>query len=198
MTGILFASVMMIFAGVLSNCGDNGDGGTQEPASLAGKYIFTKAVLTSDLTIEDKTDGSTAVIELKAGYDVTNMVVGGLVGAVQCDNMNNGAINLDPSYKLYAFCNGEDIDPMEGGTWSENSTRTELTLNLAPPLVPFTVTIKETDIVVNGNNLSGKVTDMPMSGLLLKTYLPADEVPDGFIFPIVVQMDVQIDYTKIN
>lgn len=198
MLSILFALIVAMFAGVLSNCGSDGNDGDEGPASLAGKYIFTKVVLTSDLTIEDQTDGSDSTIVLKAGFDVTDMAVSGLVGAVQCSNMNNGAIDLRSDYKLYAFCNGEGVEPMEGGTWSENSTRTELTLNLAPPLVPFPIPIKETDIVVSGKQVSGKVVGMPMSAQLLQDHLPAEMIPEGFVFPVIVLMDVQIDYTRID
>ncbi len=197
--GIGFTFALALFAVALSNCGSNDNGGDEGPASLAGKYKFKKATLISEVTVEDQTDGSSATITLPVGTDVTDMVVGGLVGALQCDNNNDGAIDLRSDFKLFAFCDGENKDPMPGGTWSENTTRTELTLNLAPPLVPVAVSIVEKNIVVAGNDLSGDVTGMPMSGFYMETYMPSSiTVPEGFKFPAALLMDVKIEYTKIS
>lgn len=193
--GILFALIMILFAGVFSNCGDSG-GGDEGPASLAGKYKFKMAKLTSEVVIQDQ--GSEATITLAVGMDVTNMVVGGLVGALACDNSNNGAIDLRTNNQLFAFCDGEGRDPMQGGTWSENATRTTLTLNLAPPLVPQAVQLVETNIVVAGKDFSGDVANMPMSGQLLEAYLDPALVPEGFLFPVIVLMDVKLEYTNID
>jgi len=195
-TGVLFAVVIMIFAGVMSNC-SNSDDGEEGPASLTGKYKFKKAVLTSELTIEDQTTGSSETIVLTVGTDVTDMVVGGLVGAIACSSNSNAAIDLRANKELWAFCDGESGDPLRGGTWSENATRTILTLNLAPPLVPTSVQLIQTNITITGNELSGDVTNIPMSGALVESGIPDDLIPAGFVFPPVVLMNIKLDYTKI-
>ena len=195
-TGLLFASVMMLFAGFLSNC-DNSDNGDEGPASLTGKYTFKKAVLTSEVVVNDQAAGSSATITLPVGTDVTDMVIGGLLGAVSCGSTSNAAIDMRANKELWAFCNGENVDPVRGGTWSENATRTVLVLNLAPPLVISAVNLQLTNIAVAGNNLSGNLASMPMSGALMETHLDDSLIPEGFIFPVIILMDVKIDFTKI-
>lgn len=195
-SGVLIAVVLMIFAGILSNC-DNSDGGEEGPASLTGKYKFKKAVLTSEVIIEDQAVGSDATIVLAVGTDVTDMVVGGLVGSITCGSSTNAAIDLRTNKELWAFCNTENVDPVRGGTWSENATRTILTLNLAPPLVPTSFQLIQTNVTVSGNELSGAVTSIPMTGVLVEAGIPDELIPAGFVFPAVVVIDINLDYTKI-
>ncbi len=196
--GILLTSAIIFSLIFTISCNNGGDEPKPLPETLAGKYKFTKIALTKELVVTE--DSSAArTVTLPVGTDVTEMSLQGMVGTLQCNDVSNAAIDLRDNHELYAFCNGEGGTPVKGGTWNENADLTELTLNLAPPLVPVAVALIQTNIQKNGDNLSGDVTSLPMGGALMEMYPPPGiTYPDKFKFPAFIPLDVNIKYTKLK
>ncbi len=193
------AGIILISLTFIISCDNGGDEPEPGPTTLAGKYKYTKVTIITEVVIAEDSTGSDRTVVLPVGTDVTSMTLNGLVGSLQCNSVSNAAIDLREDHKLYAFCDSEGSTPVEGGTWSENSTLTELTINLAPPIVPVPVQLKQTNIQINGDNLSGDVANLPMSGILMASFPPPTiTYPDNFKFPQLILMDVNIQYIKIK
>ena len=198
--GALFTGSVIFSLTFIAGCNNGGDDNPDpEPETLAGKYKYNKVTLIAEVVVPEDSTDSDRTVTLPVGTDVTSMFLNGLMGTLQCNDVSNAAIELRDDHKLLAFCNGEGGTPVEGGTWSEKSDLSELTINLAPPIVPVAVQLKQTNIQKNGDNLSGDVAQIPMSGALMAAFPPPGVTyPTDFKFPSLILMDVNIAYTKLK
>ena len=183
---ILFgAAVATVFT--LSNC--NNDDGEEVTETLAGVYQMTSAILQSDIV-----DADDSVI-VPSGQDVAQIMGAGIFGASPCESVSNSAIDQRDDGKLYFVCIGSesDKDGVDAGSWSENSTLTQITLSLNATVVPpagFQLII--TNVTQSGSTISGSITNVPMPKTLLQAAFP------GITFPELQLVDADIQFVKVG
>jgi hypothetical protein len=116
---LVFVVTVLSFGLFLSNC-DNGDGDEDPAPTLAGTYVFTEAILVTEVKYEDTS--------IPANTDLTDVMVGSLLLESPCQNQAATAVDLRENGELWFICTDNSGDPEYAGTWDENSTLTELTL----------------------------------------------------------------------
>ena len=104
-----------------------------------------------------------------AGTDITQMIVGALLSAIECEPANS-LIELREDFSLYFSCSSSSVE-LDAGTWDEQ-TVTVLILSLnstALPPIGFVLTI--TDVSLVSNVLTGTTT-VPISKEMLAVIVP--------------------------
>lgn len=149
----------MVMVAFLSAC-DNDSETPVDP--LVGQYKFVSAVLTE----------STSYPALSMGTNVTNIIGGGLFSAITCTDASNTVIELKASKELFFVCINESKAEV-AGTWSSNSTQTELTLNFNDNFFPLAFSLKILGVALVGNTLTGKAENLPLPGTLVNVYEPS-------------------------
>ncbi|MCK5278601.1 MAG: hypothetical protein KAK04_08685, partial [Cyclobacteriaceae bacterium] len=163
----LFASTFIIALLFAMSCDNSSD--EPEPETLAGTYVFNKAVLQTSLSLDL---GLGFPIPIAAGRDITNELEGALLEAAPCTDPKNGAVDLRDTKVLYFTCiNESGITPTQAGVWSENSDLTELNLNLASPPLPDVIQLSLKNLVVTGDIISGSITSFPLTPELMAGFL---------------------------
>ncbi len=126
----------------------------EEIDALVGNYVFTSATFNESVSILIQQ----AEVEFPQGSDASAFVGPGIVGAAPCDNLQNAAIELKADGTTYYICMGE-TNQAQMGTWSINSARTILTLNISNPQT-FSLSIIE--LQVTASSFSGTVENFPL------------------------------------
>jgi len=160
---LLMLSVSMVF---LSGCKEDEE---PEVSVFVGDYVIVSATLSQTLTLTTNEIGN---IDVPVGTDLTVMIQGALLGAIQCDPAN-AYIELHEDFSIYISCSTSQ-DEINAGTWEEES-ETEIVLNLnstAVPSSPTGVVLNVTDIVMAGSSLSG-TTSVPVSKTMLALIVAA-------------------------
>jgi len=121
---------------------------------LIGTYEFTSATFNDNVTIIIQQMDVT----FPQGSDATAFISPGLLGAAPCDNPENAVIELKDDGKIYYVCLTEE-NQEQMGTWSINSDRTTLTLNISNPQT-FSLTVSDLDIKTN--SFAGTVENFPL------------------------------------
>ena len=157
---LAFLSVSLVF---LSGCKDDPE---EELSPYIGDYIITSATLSVDLELQTLPQGPLVV---DAGTDITQMIVGALLGAIECDAANS-LIELREDFSLYLNCSSS-AEELDAGTWEEQSaTVIILSMNsTALPPIGFFLTI--TDVSLVSNVLTGTTT-VPISRDMLVQLVP--------------------------
>jgi hypothetical protein len=114
-----FVIAVLSFGLFLSNC-DNGDGEDEPNPTLAGTYVFTEAILVSEVKYEDTS--------IPVNTNLTDVMIQSLLFESPCDNQEATAVDLRENGELWFVCTDNMGDPEYAGTWDENDDQTELTL----------------------------------------------------------------------
>ena len=142
---ILVAMAVMTFS-----CEDD----PKEIDPLVGTYVFTSATFNDTVPIKIQQMDMTFL----PGSDAGDFVGPGLLGAAPCDNPENAAIELKDDGTSYYACLTEET-PEQMGTWSINTDRTILTLNISVPQI-FSLNISDLDIKTT--SFGGIVENFPL------------------------------------
>lgn len=159
---LLFLSVSFAF---LSGCNDDPEEEAEEELSpYIGDYIVTKATLTENLTLQ--TNELQDPMTLVAGLEITDMIQTALLGAIDCEP-ENSLIEMREDFSLYLSCTSS-MEELNAGTWEEQSeTVIVLSMNsTAIPASPTGIVLTVTDIILEGNVLTGNTT-VPISEEML-------------------------------
>jgi len=145
--GLLILSVIGLFV----SCNKEE---TPEADPIIGTYIFSSAQFNEAVFITIQG----IEIEFVAGADASQFVGPSLLGAAPCDNPQNAAVELRDGGTVFFVCLTE-ANEAQMGTWSINSGRTVLTINISNPQ-PFQLDISNLDIT--STTFSGTVTTFPL------------------------------------
>ena len=195
----LFASTFIIALLFAVSC-DNGGNEEPEPETLAGTYIFNKAVLQTSLILDL---GLAFPIPVAAGKDITNELAGALLAAAPCDDPKNGAVELRETKVLYFTCiNEAGSTPTQAGVWNENSDLTELDLNLASPPLPNAIQLSLKNLEVKGDIISGSIKSFPLTPELMAGFLVGlvdESLIPGLIENLTTELvDIDIEFKKVS
>lgn len=157
----------------------------EEVDVLVGSYVFTSATFneTVSITIDQ------VKVEFLPGSDASAFVGPGIVGAAPCDDLQNAAIELKSDGTTYYICLGE-TNQVQMGTWSINSARTTLTLNISNPQ---TFSLNIINLEVTASSFSGTVENFPLpidAGVEL-----GGSLPGGLVNYQIASVDVT--FTKV-
>jgi hypothetical protein len=200
---VLFTSSLVLGMIFLVSCDDGNDEPEPELYDLSGYYTFKNATLQTAVTINIGIP-----INVPAGKDITNEMAGGLLAEAPCDDPAKGAVELKANNELFFACVGENNEA-KAGTWSANADQTELNLNLASPPLPTPLQMKIEELVINESTdvIGGSIIQFPLTPDLMLGFLPAN-MTDGktpaelellkALFPEVTQVDVDIEFQKVN
>ncbi len=180
---------------------DNNDEPEPEEYDLSGIYTFKKAEL-----VEGKEAIATALGNPALAFiiptDITNEMAGGLLAEAPCDNKDNGAVDLKANFELFFTCIGESNE-LKSGTWSVNSDRTELNLNLSVAAGNLQLKISELTINETTNVIGGTIINFPVTKNLLAGFLSdlpeeqRDAILAGIDDDVVVLITVDIEFQKV-
>ena len=173
-------AAFMLFGIVLSavftftSCSDE-NGEEEEDPTLAGIYQMTRAELTGPIVDIDQN------VIVPIGTDVSAIMGEGIFGKSPCDNKANTAVDMRTDGKLFFVCAGSEAgkDGEDAGTWAENITLTQLTLNLNATVVPplgYQLTI--TNVTKVSGVINGSINAVPIPKELLEPAFPGVEFPD--------------------
>jgi hypothetical protein len=170
---MLFGIVLTAVFTFTSCSDDNGE--EEEDPTLAGVYQMTAAELTTDIV-----DVENNVI-VPVGTDVSEIMGEGIFGKSPCENKANTAVDMRTDGKLFFICVGNEsgVEGEDAGSWSENVTLTQLTLNLNANVVPplgYQLTI--TDVTKVGSVINGNIGAVPIPKELLEPAFPGVDFPD--------------------
>ena len=157
---LAFLSVSLVF---LSGCKDDPE---EEASPYIGDYVISEATLSVDLVLNVLTvpDQVPTTMTVDAGTDITQMIVGALLGEIECEPANS-LIELREDFSLYFSCSSTSVE-LDAGTWDEQ-TVTVLILSLNSTALPptgFVLTV--TDVSLVSNVLTG-TTSVPISREML-------------------------------
>ena len=127
----------------------------EEVDPLVGTYTFASATLND--TVRLIVLGG--VLALPPGYNASEFVEEGLLGAAPCDDSDSAAVELKSDGKIFYACLSE-TNEAQMGTWLINTDRTILTLNISNPQA-FALTISSLNITAN--SFSGTVENFPLA-----------------------------------
>lgn len=196
--GMLLSTSLLFGLLFISAC-NNDDDNEPEEYELAGTYTFKKAELVDGKEeIADALGFPAALIPT----DITAQMAGGLLAEAPCTNPNNGAVELKANLELFFTCIGESNEE-KTGTWSVNSDRTELNLNLA--VAAGNLQLKIDDLTINEatNVIGGTITNFPITKPLLAGFLSAlpeenrNAILAGIEDDIVIPITVDIEFQKV-
>ncbi len=157
-----YLTLSLVSLMILSACSDD----PEEVASqLIGDYVITEAILTESLTI---TTNEIGPFEIPVDTDITQMIQQALLGAVEC-TPEKSLIELREDNSLFISCKDSDAE-LDAGTWEEVS-ETVIKLNLnstAVPISPTGIVLTVSDVVIDGDVLSG-ITTVPLPKEMLAT-----------------------------
>jgi hypothetical protein len=145
--GLVTAAIGLLLAA----CNKN-DEETIDP--LVGTYTFTSATFNEPVPMNTPL----GLLTFQAGFDASNFIADGLLGAAPCDDSTNAAVELSNDGKAYYVCLNE-ANVAQMGTWLINTERTELVLNISNPQ-PFSLNISSLNI--ESTSFSGTVENFPL------------------------------------
>jgi len=182
--GIILSAVF-----TFTSCSDD-EGEEEEDPTLAGVYQMTRAVLTDPIVDVDQN------VVVPIGTDVSEIMANGIFGKSPCTDKSNSAVDMRTDGKLFFVCVGSESGTQgeDAGSWIENVTLTQITLNLNATVVPpvgFALTI--TNVTKTGAVINGTIGIVPIPKELL------EEVPefDGIEFPDVNMVGADVEFTEV-
>jgi hypothetical protein len=163
-------AVLSIF--LISGCGDDDDEPNVDP--LVGVYSLNSVILNEDVTYFG--------MELKADDDITNLVSTALYVASPCASGPNTVIDLRDDFEIYYACKNESVTPERFGSWTINTSRDRLTLNLIIEGNAFPLILDQ--LVVSDTGVSGVITNYPL----------VEIIPGSA--PVIKTVNVTIDFNR--
>lgn len=196
-------SILMLFSLsmgslFLVSCSDDDQPATEE-YDLSGNYKIQKATLTSGAA---QIAAALGIPVSLIPTDITAQMSGAFLGEAPCTNPANGAVNLRSNLELFFVCIGE-TNQAKTGTWSVNSQRTELSLNLSVSTGNFALVVSDLQIDEANDVVSGNINNFPITKSFLAGFLaglPAaqrDAILAGIPNNTVVLINVAIEFKKI-
>ncbi len=182
LTTTLLAAFILSIAFVFTQCNDDDE---EQTDTLAGKYTMQEVKVVQDYTISGQ-------VILPAGTDVTQVSADGILSAAPCDDPANGAVELKSNGQLYLICVGESNE-LAAGTWTENSSLTQITLNLSSDVFPTALALTVNDITRTSNTISGVINSLILPAESIEDLLPA-----GVEAPPAVILMVNIVFAKVE
>ncbi len=183
----------------LVSCSDD-EPPTPEEYDLSGNYKIQKATLTSG---GPQIAAALGVPAALIPSDITAQMSGAFLGEAPCTNPANGAVNLRSNFELFFVCIGE-TNQAKTGTWSVNSQRTELSLNLSVSTGNFSLIVSDLQIDEANDVVSGSINNFPITKSFLAGFLaslPAaqrDAILAGIPDNTVVLINVAIEFKKVD
>ena len=126
----------------------------EEVDPLVGTYTFTSATFNEPVPMKTPLGPLT----FQPGFDASDFIADGLLGAAPCDDSTNAAVELKSDGKTFYVCLNETNEE-QMGTWIINTERTQLILNISNPQ-PFSLNI--TGLNISVNSFSGTVENFPL------------------------------------
>lgn len=127
---------------------------------LLGVYKLTQAQLAAELTMV--LTGMETPTTLPVGTSVTTLIGSILAGASPCVNPANAAIELGDGGIFFYTCEGEDVDRIDSGTWSANTSTNVLTMNIKSVALGQTIQVVVSEYLLTGAILTGTVAGFPV------------------------------------
>jgi hypothetical protein len=138
-------------------------------SSFVGNYVITEATVAETFIVPITGIGDFPV---PVGTPITEAIQTALLSAVSCSSADKTYVELREDFSLFMSCEG--ANPLNAGTWSE-VTSSQLLLNLnstAVPSAPTGIALTVTDVVKNGDILTGK-TSVPLPKEMIQAMLTA-------------------------
>jgi hypothetical protein len=157
-------AIMLVMFVLITNCKDEEQKGI---SVFAGNYAITNAELAEALIVPTNEAGN---VTLPVGTEITELIKVALLSAVSCSDPDTSWVELREDYSLYLSCEG--ANQLNAGTWDEVSV-TSIKLNLnntAIPSSPTGVALTVTNLVVDGNTLTG-ATNVPLPKTMIQEML---------------------------
>ena len=174
---------------LITNCKDEEQKGISE---YAGNYAITNAELAEALTVPTNEQGNFAI---PVGTDITELIKEALLSAVSCSDPDTSWVELREDYSMYLSCEG--ANPLNAGTWEEVSA-TSIKLNLnnaAVPSAPSGVALTVTNLVVDGNTLTG-ATNVPLPKAMISSMISPLTLTTSA--PIIFNVKFTIEFIGIE
>jgi hypothetical protein len=178
---------VMFIVNACSNDDDNG-GDDPEVNPLVGKYVFVSAKLTAPYELMP---GATFPV----GFDMSNYVEAGLLGATPCTDLDDTRVELRESGELYYVCQGEDAE-LKVGTWTNSADMSQLILNLSSPPLPADLPLVIKDLEVNSVGIKGNIENLPIPISLFEDLIPEGVDPD--LLPEVLIVSLYIEFDRVD
>jgi hypothetical protein len=182
-------AIMLVMFVLITNCKDEEQKGISE---YAGNYAITNAELAEALTVPTNEQGNFAI---PVGTDITELIKEALLSAVSCSDPDTSWVELREDYSMYLSCEG--ANPLNAGTWEEVSA-TSIKLNLnnaAVPSAPSGVALTVTNLVVDGNTLTG-ATNVPLPKAMISSMISPLTLTTSA--PIIFNVKFTIEFIGIE
>ena len=182
-------AIMLAMFVLITNCKDEEQKGISE---YAGDYAITNAELAEALTVPTNEQGNFAI---PVGTDITELIKEALLSAVSCSDPDTSWVELREDYSMYLSCEG--ANPLNAGTWEEVSA-TSIKLNLnnaAVPSAPSGVALTVTNLVVDGNTLTG-ATNVPLPKAMISSMISPLTLTTSA--PIIFNVKFTIEFIGIE
>lgn len=173
---------------LMTNCKDEEKKGVSE---FAGNYAIKKAELTEAINAPTNEVGN---IPIPVGTDITELIKEALLSAVSCSAPDTSFVELREDYSLYLSCEGSN--PLNAGMWEEVSA-TSIKLNLNNTAIPSSPTgfvLTVTDIVVDGNSLTG-ATNVPLPKAMISAMIAPYTLSSSA--PIIFNVKFSLEFIEI-
>jgi hypothetical protein len=158
-------SILLIALVFIASCSED----TKKVSAFVGDYVITEATVAESFNVPVTGLGD---IPVPIGTPITAAIQTALLSAVSCSSADKTYIEIREDFSLYMSCEG--ANPLNAGTWTEISS-TELLLNLngtAVPSAPTGIALTVSDVVKNGDILTGK-TSVPLPKAMIAATLAA-------------------------
>jgi hypothetical protein len=182
-------AIMLVMFVLITNCKDEEQKGVSE---YAGNYAITNAELAEALTVPTNEQGNFAI---PVGTDITELIKVALLSAVSCTDPDTSWVELREDYSMYLSCEGSNL--LNAGTWEEVSA-TSIKLNLnntAIPTSPSGVALTVTNLVVDGNSLTG-ATNVPLPKAMISSMISPLTLTTSA--PIIFNVKFTIEFIEIE
>jgi|WetSurMetagenome_2_1015567.scaffolds.fasta_scaffold117454_2 hypothetical protein len=157
--------ILLISLVILASCSED----KAKVSLFIGNYVITEATVAESFTVPVTGIGD---VPVPIGTPITEAIQAALLSAVSCSSADKTYIELREDFSLFMSCEG--ANPLNAGTWSE-VTSSQLLLNLnstAVPSAPAGIALTVTDVVKDGNILTGK-TSVPLPKAMVQAILTA-------------------------
>jgi hypothetical protein len=112
-------------------------------------------------------------VAIPQGQDLTSLMQGILFGAANCNVPLNTRMQLQNNGQIFLLCEGENKS-IPNGTWSINSQRNELSLNINVSFDQGTTTnavpLKLSNFTETANAISGVIQGVPLPSLFFLAF----------------------------
>jgi hypothetical protein len=176
--------ILLILLVFIPNCGKD----NKVELKFAGDYVITEALVAEQFIVPVEGIGD---YPIAANTPVTSAIQTALLSAVECSSADKSYVELREDLSIFLSCEG--ANPLNAGTWSEESP-TELKLSLnstAVPPIGIALTVK--DVVKNGTILTGNST-IPMPKAFIAALIAPATLAEAA--PPVFTVKISLKFTQ--